>query len=101
MLWDLNDDFPVHFTVFKKCASHPQHEAKVEQIFFLAGRLSDTNLDSHRLPTLVRIHFNKKTFMPSKQAIRERYFRKYRKVGQSHDEEDEVESDDPVEANTD
>ena len=39
--------------------------------------------------------------MPSKQAIRERYFRKYRKAGQSHDEEDEVESDATAEASTD
>ena len=88
----------------KKCASHLHHEANVEQIFSLAGRLSDPNLDPHRLPTLVRIHFNKKAFMPSKQAIRERYsFRKYRKeAGQSHDEEDEVESDaSTAEASTD
>ena len=64
----------MHFTVFKQCASHLHHEANVEQIFFLAGRLSDPNLDPHRLPTLVRIHFNKKAFMPSKQVFRERYF---------------------------
>ncbi len=49
----------------------------------------------------MRIHVNKKTFMPSKQAIRERYFRKYRKACQSHDEEDEVESDAAAEASTD
>jgi hypothetical protein len=83
----------VHFTVFKQCASHLHHETNVEQIFSLAGRLSDPNFYPHRLPTLLRIHFKKKTFMPSKQAIRERYFRKYRKAGQSHDKEDGVESD--------
>ena len=52
----------------KKCASHLHHEANVEQIFSLAGRLSDPNLDPHRLPTLVRIHLNKKTFMHAQQA---------------------------------
>ncbi len=53
----------------------------------------------------MRIHFNKKAFMLSKQAIRERYFRKTvdgaRKAGQSHDEEDEVESEATAEASTD
>ena len=97
MLWDLRDEFPVQFTVFKQCSSHLYHEANVEQIFSLA----DPNLDPHRLPTLVRIHFNKKTFMPSKQAIREQNLRKYRKDGQSHDKEDEVESDATAEASTD
>ena len=101
MLLDLRDEFPVHFTVFKQCASYLHHEAYVEQIFSLAGRLSNPNLDPHRLPMLVRIHCNQKTFMLSKQAIRERYFRKYRKAGQSHDEEDEVESDATAEASTD
>ena len=101
MLWDLRKEFPVHFTVFKQCASHLHHQANVEQIFSLAGRLSDPNLDPHLLPTLVRFHFNKKTFMPSKQAIRERYYRKYHKAGPSHDKEDEVESDATAEASTD
>ena len=27
------------------------------------------------------IHFNQKIFMPSKQTVRDRYFRKYRKAG--------------------
>ncbi len=48
----------------------------------------------------MRIHLNKKAFKPSKQAIRKRYFRKYRKAGQSHDEEDEVESEATDEAST-
>ena len=89
--------------VFKQCASHLHHEANVEQIFSLAGRLSDPNLDPHRLPTLVRIHFNKKrpscpTSRPSASGTS---FRKYRKAGQSHDEEDEVESDATAEASAD
>ena len=85
-------------------ASAPRGQRNVEQIFSLAGRLSDPNLDPHRLPTLVRIHFNQKAFMPSKQAISasRTSFRKYRKAGQSHDEEDEVESDaSTAEASTD
>ncbi len=91
----------MYFTVFKQCASHLHQEANVKQIFSLAGRLSDLNLDPHRLPTLVRIHFNKEAFMPSKLDIRKRYFLKCRKAGQSHQEEDLVESDVTAEASAD
>ena len=62
----------------------------VVDVFSLAGRLSDPNLDPANLELLVRIHFNKKAYMPSLKDIRERYFLKYRKAGKSTDE-DEVE----------
>jgi hypothetical protein len=32
LMWDLKDAFPLHFIVFKRCASHLPHEANVEQI---------------------------------------------------------------------
>jgi len=51
----------------------------------LAGRLSDPNLDPDQLAMLVRIHFNKKAWawMPTTDEIRELYFEKYRKAGQT------------------
>ena len=105
MLWDLRKEFPVHFTVFKQCASHLHHQANVEQIFSLAGRLSDPNLDLYRLPKLVRIHFS--TRGPSCPKSRKSRTSatgtsaRYRKAGQSYDEEDEVESDATAEASAD
>eukprot|EP00962_Isochrysis_galbana_P040717 scaffold14792_cov146-Isochrysis_galbana.AAC.1 len=41
--------FPLHFIVFKQCASHLHHEASVEQVFSLAKRVSDPNLDPNHL----------------------------------------------------
>ena len=87
MMWDLRFEFPLHFIVFKQCASHLLHEANVEQIFSLAGRLSDLNLDPDQLAMLVRIHFNKKAWMPTTDEIRELYFKKYRKAGQTLEDE--------------
>lgn len=84
MLWALREEFPLHFIVFKQCAAHLLHEANVEKIFSLAGRLSDPNFDPTTLQRLVRIHFNKKTHMPTVKKIRERYFQKYRKVNASN-----------------
>lgn len=45
--------------IFKQCASHlSSHEANVEQIFFLAGKLADPNLYGKNLTRFTRIHFN-------------------------------------------
>ena len=57
--------FPLHFFVFKQCASHLPHEANVEQISSLAGKLANPNMYAHNLTRLVRIHFNKKVYKPS------------------------------------
>ena len=53
----------------------------------MAGRLSDPNLDPDPLAMLVRIHFNKKAWMPTKDAIRGLYLEKYRKAGQTLEDE--------------
>lgn len=50
-------------------------------MFSVAGRLADPSLDPLNLETMVRVHVNKKAFLPSMKQIRERYFRKYRKAG--------------------
>lgn len=89
MMWDLRKEFPLHFIVFKQCASHLHHEANVEQVFSLAKRLSDPNLDPCQLAGMVRTAFNKRAWMPSIDAIRARYFQDYRKCGADADGEDE------------
>lgn len=81
MMWELRESFPLHYMVFKQCAAHLLHEANVERIFSLAGRLADPSLDAANLELMVRVHFNKKVFMPTMKEIRSRYFRKYRKAG--------------------
>lgn len=37
MMWDLREEYPIHYIVFKQCAAHLLHEANVEQYFSLAG----------------------------------------------------------------
>ena len=61
--------------------------ANVEQYFSRAGMLSDPNMDPHYLGMLVMVGANKKRFAPSVQAIKERYYQKFRgKSGESLDE---------------
>ena len=45
MMWELREQFPLHFIVFKQTACHLCHEANVEQVFSRAGMLSDPNID--------------------------------------------------------
>jgi hypothetical protein len=77
MLWDLKDSLPLHFIIFKQCASHLAHEANVEQIFSLAGKLADPNLKVENLGILTRIHFNKKAFTPKPDDILAAYLALY------------------------
>ena len=75
------------YIVFKQIASHLPHEANVEQYFSRAGNVSDPNMDPHYLGMLVMVGANKKRFAPSVQAIKERYYKKFRgKSGESLDE---------------
>ncbi|KAL1530366.1 hypothetical protein AB1Y20_001274 [Prymnesium parvum] len=93
MMFELRKQFPLHYIIFKQCAVHLPHEANVESIFSLAGRVADPNMDSRTLQLLVRVNFNKKNYMPSVKEIRERYFRKYRKSGDLLDEKADNSSD--------
>ena len=87
MTWSLRKRFPLHYIVFKQIASHLPHEANVEQYFSRAGNISDPNMDPHYLSMLVMVSANKKRFAPSVQAIKERYYKKFRgKSGESLDE---------------
>ena len=78
MMWSLRFRFPLHFIVFKQVSSHLPHKANVEQYFSRAGKLSDFNLTPAYLGKLVMVGVNKKRFWPSVQAIKERYYLKYR-----------------------
>jgi len=60
---------------------HLPHEGNVEQIFSLGGRLSDPNINPAYLACLVFIGSNIKVFMPTKDAILQRYLRKFSKHG--------------------
>ena len=81
LLWAKRKEFPLHYFVFKQTASHVPHEAKVEQIFSLGGRLSDPNMNPAYLATLVFIGSNYKVYMPAKNDIWQRYLRKFSKGG--------------------
>ena len=62
-------------------ASHLPHEAKVEQIFSLGGRVSDPNINPDYLATLVFVGSIYKVYMPPKKDIYQRYLRKFTKGG--------------------
>jgi len=64
-------------------SSHLPHEANTEQLFSLAGSLSDNNgkMDPYRLSVWVSIGANCNVFMPKTKAILERYMAKFSKGG--------------------
>jgi hypothetical protein len=62
----------------------------VEQVFSRAGLLSDPNMDPDNLSLLVRVGVNKSTYKPLVDAIKTRYFDKYRGGGDEGDEEGEA-----------
>ena len=83
LLYKQRNAFPLHYIVFKQVSSHLPHEANTEQLFSLAGNLSDDNgkMDPYRLSVWVSIAANRKVFMPSTKAILERYMAKFSKGG--------------------
>ena len=90
MLYKLRSAFPLHCIVFKQVSSHLPHEANTEQLFSLAGGLSDDNgkMDPYRLSVWVSIAANRKVFKPTKQAILERYMAKFSKGGKVNLDDD-------------
>ena len=78
MMWELRYRFPLHYIVFKQVSSHLPHEANVEEYFSRAGKISDPNMAPVLLGKLVMVGVNKKRFWPTVQAIKERYYLKYR-----------------------
>ena len=74
---------PLHYTLFKQVLSHVPHEANTEQLFSLAGGLSDDNseMDPYRFSIWVSIASNHKVFRPCVKEILERYMAKFSKGG--------------------
>lgn len=116
MMFHLRNSFPLHYIVFKQTACHVPHEAFVEQVsavcfmcsycniaqleprslcvclsqvFSTAGRLSTPHTDPDFLVNLVMICRNKKTFKPSADDIKDKYYEMYR-GGQGGDDEAEI-----------
>lgn len=81
MMWALRERFQLHFVVFKQTARHLPHEANVEMVFSRAGNLSDPNMDPEFLAHLVMVLINKKSYKPSIDAIKDKYFELFRGKG--------------------
>ena len=91
MHWHFRLRFPLHVVVFKQVSSHIPHEANCEQYFYRAGMLSGPNMAPERLATLVMVGVNLKRFKPTVEAIKERYYQKYRNLGgNGEDSENEL-----------
>ena len=83
LLFKLRKAFPLHYCVFKQVASHICHEANTEQLFSLAGALSDNNgrMCPDNLSTWTAVGANIGAYKPSVQLIKERYFKLFSKGG--------------------
>eukprot|EP00966_Prymnesium_polylepis_P165489 3825636-Prymnesium_polylepis.1 len=82
----VRDSFPLHFTVFKQCPSHPPHEARVEQLFSRSGKLSDPNMDPEFLSTLTSIagceqEASRRSTKPTVSETMDMYFKMYHGKG--------------------
>ena len=80
LLYHVQNQFPLHYIVFKQTASHIPHEGNSEQIFSRSGTLSDDNgkMDAERLAIWTSIGINYDTFRPDVEKILERYlFKKF------------------------
>ena len=78
LLYKLRESFPLHYFVFKQVCSHLCHEGNTEQLFSLAGSLSDDNgkMDPDHLTVWTAIGGNMKVYKPSVDLILKRYMSK-------------------------
>ena len=53
MMWQLRVQFPLHYVVFRQTSAHLPHEANVEQAFSRAGGVTDPNMDTGTLASMV------------------------------------------------
>ena len=86
LVYKLRTSFPLHFTVFKQVSSHLCHEANTEQLFSVAGNLSDDNgkMNPFSLSVWTSIAANSSVFKPTTEAILKRYMSKFSKNGALH-----------------
>ena len=66
-----------------------EEKANVEMVFSRAGNLSDPNMDPEFLAHLVMVLINKKSYKPSIDAIKDKYFELFRGKGGEGQEADE------------
>ena len=81
LLYRVSANFTLHYTVFRQVSSHLPHEANTEQLFSLAGNISDDNgkMDPYRLGIWVSIAANHRTYEPPIKDILARYMAKFSK----------------------
>jgi len=77
LLFACRHQFPLHYFVFRQCASHLGHETNVEQLFSGAKHLSDPNMLPSFLKNLTKISANKSKYKPSVEQIWHMYQSKY------------------------
>ena len=79
LLYEVRLNFPLHYILFRQTASHIAHEANSEQLFSLAGRLADPNLEPRELGVLAKIASNALVYKPDYDDILQRYMDKFAK----------------------
>ena len=91
LMYRMRNSFPLHVHVFRQVSSHMGHEANTEQLFSLAGRLSDENGrgDPERLGVWASIAANASTYMPTHKQILQRYMSKFAQGGVLSSDHDE------------
>ncbi len=80
-MWELRELFLIHFSVFKQTACQLSHEANLEQVFFRAGNLSDSNMDPEYLAHLAMVKINKKSYKQSTANVKDKYYELFRGQG--------------------
>jgi len=105
LLFDMRQEFPLHFFLFRQTCVHIAHEANAENTFSLSGSLSNenTHTGSCFLSRSTRIQSNKCRLKPDPKLVLKRYLAKYRKPTPGEDVEDvaEAESDEGGEEDAD
>ena len=86
LMYRVHAKFPLHYIVFKQVSAHLPHEANTEQLFSLAGSLSDPRKDPIHLARQTRVAKNQHVFMPSVKAIWGLYKTKFSKNGELDEE---------------
>ena len=80
MMWALKDRFPLHYIVFKQCASHIPHEANAEQLFSPGPACSQTRTSTRTSPGATHHHRQEQGGVQTngEKAILDKYCAKYR-----------------------
>jgi hypothetical protein len=82
LVFSLREQFPLHFSLFKRLAADLPHEGNAESTFSLSGSLSSDNTHSSPdvLSTYVRINRNRSVYNPRWEEVFKAYRSKFGKV---------------------